>query len=117
MLDEFFSLLSQLPRLPSPRSERFILSSPLSLSLFQHHIMSYLPPRLRTLADVISFSNAEHASSRALVCCSGGPAFSRQQLAAAVADATESLRALGVSPGDVVTIVDVNTVRVERRLA
>ena len=72
--------------------------------------MSYVPPRPRTLADVVSFSSPAQASSRALVCCSGGPTLSRAALARAVADAVASLRALGVSPGDVVTIVDVNTV-------
>lgn len=72
--------------------------------------MSYVPPRPRTLADVVSFSSPAEASSRALVCCSGGPTLSRAALARAVADAAASLRALGVSPGDVVTIVDVNTV-------
>lgn len=74
---------------------------------------SYLPPKPATLADVLSFSNAqEGAESRALVCCSGGPTLSRAALAAAVAEAAASLRLLGVCPGDVVTIVDVNTVRV-----
>ena len=72
--------------------------------------MSYLPPRPRTLADVVSFSSAAQAHSRALVCCQGGPSLSRAALARAVADAVASLKALGVSPGDVVTIVDVNTV-------
>ena len=72
--------------------------------------MSYHPPRPRTLADVVSFSSAAQAASRALVCCSDGPALSRAALATAVAEAAASLRALGVSPGDVVTIVDVNTV-------
>jgi len=76
----------------------------------------YSPPKPATLADVVTFSSArEGGESRALVCCSGGPTLSRAALASAVAEAASSLRLLGVSPGDVVTIVDVNTVRDSER--
>ena len=69
--------------------------------------MPYTPPTPRTLADVIAGSPA----ARALVCTGGGPTLTRGALAAAVLAATADLKALGVGPGDVVTIVDVNTVR------
>ena len=97
---------STLDRFPLSASERE--SEQVLLPLFT---MSYSPPRPRTLADVVSFSSDAQAASRALVCCSGGPTLSRAALSSAVADAAASLRLLGVAPGDVVTIVDVNTVR------
>lgn len=68
---------------------------------------SYTPPAPATLADVY----AGAAASPALVLCGGGPTLARGDLAAAVTTAVAGLRALGVAPGDVVSIVDVNTVR------
>lgn len=73
--------------------------------------MPYTPPTPATLADVVAGS----PTSRALACTGGGPTFTRGALANAVAAATADLRALGVGPGDVVTIVDVNTVRERTR--
>lgn len=73
--------------------------------------MPYRPPSPATLADVY----AGAPNRPALLLCGGGPTLARGDLAAAVATAVAGLRALGVAPGDVVSIVDVNTVRVERR--
>lgn len=69
--------------------------------------MSYIPPKLTTLADVVGGA----PDAPALTLCGGGPTLSRGALASAVAAATAGLRALGVGPGSVVSIVDVNTVR------
>jgi hypothetical protein len=68
--------------------------------------MPYTPPTPATLADVVAGS----PTTRALACTGGGPTLTRGALADAVHAATADLKALGVGPGDVVTIVDVNTV-------
>eukprot|EP00887_Chlorella_sp_A99_P002168 scaffold21.g2168.t1 len=64
------------------------------------------PPPLRTLADVLAGDDA----APALLGGSGGPSFSRGVLAAMTRQFAASLRASGIQPGDVITIVDYNTV-------
>lgn len=69
--------------------------------------MSYIPPKLTTLSDVVGGA----PDAPCLTLCGGGPTLTRGALASAIAAATAGLRALGVGPGSVVSIVDVNTVR------
>lgn len=50
-------------------------------------------------------------SKPAIVVGSGGPTLSRAELLSLATQFAQSLRASGVQPGDLVTIVDSNTVR------
>lgn len=61
---------------------------------------------LATMADVLAGAD----DAPALLCASGGPAYSRAQLRGLAARFAASLRASGVKPGDVVTIAEPNTV-------
>lgn len=68
------------------------------------------PPRGMTGKTLVSVLQGS-PSSPAIVVGSGGPTLTRGQLLALAEQFAQSLRASGILPGDVVTIVDANTVR------